>query len=122
MNSIKIVITIIIVLIGFYSFSQKVTSQKSEKLKEIKIETSAQCEMCKERIEKDMAFVNGVKEVKLDLETMILSVKYKISKTDTNKIRKAVSKIGYDADDVEADKEAYKKLPKCCQKGGHDIN
>jgi copper chaperone CopZ len=99
------------------AFSQ---DEKEKKVKEIEIKTSAQCEMCKERIEKNMAFEKGVKAVELDLETKVLTVKYKTDKTDPEKLREAVSKIGYDADDVAANPEAYEKLPECCKKGGHD--
>jgi cation transport ATPase len=95
-------------------------NKKDKSEKKIEIQTSAQCDECKERIEKNMAFEKGVKYVNLDLETKILTVKYRADKTDETKLRKAVSKIGYDADDVPADPEAYAKLPECCQKGGHD--
>ena len=40
---------------------------------------------------------------------------FKIKKTDADKIRKAISSIGYNADDIKADKKAHDKLPLCCQ-------
>jgi len=49
----------------------------------------------------------------------VLTVEYKLGKTSPEKIRTAVSKIGYDADDVVADPKAYEKLPECCKKDGH---
>lgn len=91
--------------------------ETDNKIKEIKIKTSAVCKMCKERLEHDMAFEKGVKEVELDLETKVLTIKYKANKTTPENLREAVSKIGYDADDVLADQKAHDKLPKCCQKG-----
>lgn len=94
-----------------------VSAQDTEpKVKEIKIQTSAICGMCEERLETNMAFEKGVKSVELDDKTKILTISYKVNKTDPDKLRKAVSKLGYDADDVEADPEAYKKLPACCKK------
>ncbi len=36
-------------------------------------------------------------------------------KTDTDKLRKAISLIGYNADDVKANKKAHDNLPSCCQ-------
>jgi mercuric ion binding protein len=82
----------------------------------IKIKTSSQCDECKVRIEEAMAFEKGVKTAVLDVETKILAVTYKKSKTSPEKIRKAISKVGYDADDVAADKKAYAKLDACCKK------
>lgn len=90
--------------------------QEDPKEKEIKIQTSAVCGMCEERIEGNMAFEKGVKSVSLDDETKIVTITYKTAKTDPDKLRKAISKLGYDADDVEADAEAYAKLPACCKK------
>ena len=81
------------------------------------IVTSAQCvgNCCKERIEEEMQFTKGVTAVNLDVESQVLTVTFKIKKTNLDKIKKAISLIGYDADDVEADKKAHEKLPECCQ-------
>lgn len=91
-------------------------SQDKKKTEEITIKTSAVCGMCKERIEHDMSYAKGVKSVSLDLKTKDLTVNYHPKKTTPDEIRKAVSKIGYDADGVEADPKAYEKLPACCKK------
>jgi len=88
----------------------------ADKNVEIKIKTSAVCDMCKDRIEQGLAFEKGIKDVSLDVETKIATVKYNPSKTIPDEIRKAISKLGYDADDVLADEKAYEKLPKCCKK------
>ena len=90
--------------------------EEEPKEKEIKIQTSAICGMCEERIESNMAYEKGVKSVVLDDETKIVTIMYKTDKTDPDKLRKAISKLGYDADDVEADPKAYAKLPACCKK------
>jgi len=86
------------------------------KVKEIKIQTSAVCGMCEDRLESNLVFEKGVKSVELDDKTKVLTITYKTSKTDPDKLREAVSKLGYDADDVEADPKAYAKLPACCKK------
>ncbi len=82
----------------------------------IRIKTSSQCEMCKERIEETLAFEKGVKSSELDLDTKIVTVSYSTKKTSPEKIRMAISKAGYDADDVKANPRAYSKLPGCCKK------
>jgi len=83
--------------------------------KEIKIQTTAQCGMCKERIETAMAFEKGVKSSSLDLETKILTVVIQDGKTRGDKVRMAVTKLGYDADGFKKDEKAYKNLPGCCK-------
>lgn len=88
-------------------------------IKEIKIKTSAQCGMCKEAIEKAVNKLDGIEKANLNLETKEAEVKYDAEKSSPEKIRKAISLAGYDADDIAADPKAYRKLPKCCKKGGH---
>lgn len=105
---------IFLIAIGLHSSIGAREEVKKEK--EIKIQTSAVCGMCEERIESNMAFEKGVKSVELDDKTKIVTIVYKTSKTNPEKLREAISKLGYDADDVEADPKAYAKLPACCKK------
>jgi cation transport ATPase len=81
----------------------------------VEIKTSAQCEMCKERIVEEMQFTKGVTAVNLDVESQILTVTFKVKKNSVENIRTIISAIGYDADDVKADKTAHDNLPGCCQ-------
>lgn len=91
------------------TFAQKNTA-------EVKIKTSAQCEMCKTRIETAMAYEKGIVNSNLDLEDKVLTVTFKTGKTNAEKIRKALNELGYDADDTLAVVDAYEKLPPCCKK------
>jgi len=87
-----------------------------KKTEEVKIKTSAQCEMCKTRIETALAYEKGIVKSDLNVETKILTVVFKTGKTTVENIRKAVNAVGYDADETLAVKEAYAKLPACCKK------
>jgi len=80
------------------------------------IKTSAVCGMCKERIEGGLAFEKGVKSSSLDVETKVATIIFNPSKTSPEQLRKAISKLGYDADTVPAGQAAYAKLPACCKK------
>lgn len=93
---------------------------QNKKTEEVTIKTSAQCDMCKERIEKALAFEKGVKKANLDLTTKEVTVTYSPKKITVEQIKKAIAGAGYDADNVMADEKAYAKLPKCCQKGGEE--
>lgn len=86
----------------------------------ITIKTSSQCEMCKKRIEKRMSLEKGVKSAVLNLDDHTLTVVYRKGKTTPEALRKALANIGYDADEVPANKKAYQKLPDCCKKSGHE--
>ena len=107
-------LTVILSIIFLFPFMNGVAQDK--KNMEIKIKTSAVCGMCKDRIEQGLAFEKGIKDVSLDVDTKVATIKYNGNKTTPENIRKAISKLGYDADEVVADKAAYDKLPACCKK------
>lgn len=109
------------VIITLVLFTGSLFAQSKNKA-EIKIKTSAECDMCKKTIEKTMAYEKGVKEAKLDLSTHELTVTYNPKKTSPEQIRKAISNAGYDADDVKANNKAYQQLPECCKKGAPHEN
>lgn len=83
----------------------------------VKIKTSAICEMCKERIEKNLALTRGIEKSDVNLaDKSIVTVTYNPDKIDLVGIKNAIAEVGYDADDVPAIKKNYDKLPSCCKK------
>jgi len=113
MKTLKTISTSLLIMIVMMVSAEKANAQTAE----IKIKTSATCDMCKETIEKNLAFEKGIKKSVLDVDTKVLTVTYNPEKITPEKIRIAISKIGYDADEVPADPKAYKKLDDCCKKG-----
>jgi copper chaperone CopZ len=84
----------------------------------VSILTTAICSSCKNRIENDLTFEAGVRKVVMDLETKKVLVVYNPKKTNPDKIRHAITRIGYDADSLKADPKAFMRLPECCR--NHD--
>ena len=104
--------------VTFLSWAQKAPEKVKGGYK-VEIKTSAICDMCKEAIEEDLTFEKGVKSIDLNVDTKIATVVYNSKKTDPNVIRKRITKVGYNADDLKRDPEAYEKLPLCCKDGAH---
>jgi mercuric ion binding protein len=104
-----------ILIIAIFSFFMKGAFAQDT----LYIKTSAVCETCKGIIEKDLSFEKGVKASNLDIESKMLMVVYNPDKTNPDKIRLAVTKSGYDADSLKADRKAFRKLPECCQDPNH---
>ena len=103
-----------ITIIIFCFFSLSVWAQKET----VQIQTSAPCvdmPCCKETIEEEMQFTKGVTAVSLDIPSAVLTVTFKTKKTNIDKLKKVISLLGYNADDIKADKKAHDKLPLCCQ-------
>jgi len=107
-------LSLIFLLFCTISFAQKAET--------IVIQTSAQCNDCKERIEGKLNYTKGVKFAELDLETKKVTVKYSPKKITLQKIKETIASVGYDADELKAKQEDVLKLPKCCQPGGMDKN
>ncbi len=104
------------IIVMLVIFTNNKTIAQESKFAEVKIKTSSVCNMCKETIEKALAFEKGVKKSDLEVKTAIVTVTYNPLKTSPEKIRIAISNAGYDADDVKANPKAYKKLDECCKK------
>ena len=90
-------------------------AQKSSKLETITFHVEGVCNMCKSRIETASYDVSGVKSAKWDKETGILTAVILRKKTTRQKVADAVAAVGYANELAEANKEAYQKLPMCCQ-------
>ena len=94
-------------------------AQAQKKIETIEIQTSAVCDMCKETIEKQLAFTKGITAAELDVKTGVVTVSYKTNKATIDDIRTAINEVGYDADDRPADEKAYDNLHHCCKKDAH---
>ncbi|MEM9859335.1 MAG: heavy metal-associated domain-containing protein [Bacteroidota bacterium] len=119
MKTLKSLILVVLAL-SCYQTSAQQEPVKVAGGNKVEIKTSAVCNMCKEAIEYDLAFEKGVKSAELDVPSKIVTVVYNPKKTDANKIRKRIAKVGYHADNVKRDSLAYEKLPFCCKDGEHE--
>ena len=75
-------------------------------IKEVKFLTSAHCwKSCEEKLEGNIKFEKGVTFVDLDLNTKICTIKYKKNKTNPEKLRKAIVKLGFQAKEIKPQKK-----------------
>ena len=115
---------LLFLIIGFSSFTMaQVVKKGGLEIATIKTPT-VQCQECKERIENYISREEGVTKVLVDYKKKITKVTYVTDRTNLENVKTAIANLGYDADDVTANPESYKKLPTCCKKpedgGGHD--
>ena len=101
-----------------------VSSAQTKPVQTAKIKTpNALCAECKTRIEMYLRRYDGLVFLDVNYRKGETTVKYLTDRIDIEQIKTAISNIGYDADDVPANEEAYKRLPKSCKKfedgGGH---
>lgn len=110
----KLLLTAFTFLIFSASYAQK--NQKAIIKTQIYCDHCKECETCGQLFSKKIYKIDGVKMYELDADKNQITVYYNSKKTDLPAIRQAISKLGYDADDVAANPEAYELLDGCCKK------
>jgi mercuric ion binding protein len=100
------------------AFAGSAFSQAAKKgVQTVTISTpTVQCEMCKKAIEEYMIREDGVQKVNVDYKHKKTKVTYVAERTNLENIKTAIANVGYDADDITANEDSYKKLPLCCKK------
>lgn len=104
----KVVLTIVMALLTGVTFAQ-------EKNKKMTMEVDGKCGMCKERIEKAVLNVKGVKYASWDIPSHQLSLIIDERKTDPMKIKTALVGVGHDTKELKATEEAYDGIHPCCK-------
>lgn len=105
MNSLRILSVVVLTFLGSAVFAQTKTD---------KIKVLGNCGMCKKKIESALK-VSGITAADWDKTTKLLTVSYDSTKISNQQVQQKVAATGYDTEKVKATKEAYGKLPECCQ-------
>lgn len=78
---------------------------------------AAVCEECKNIIEKAVPEqVDGLIKINVIYKRGITQVQWYPDRTNIEEIKTAISNAGFDADEVNANEDFYKRLPICCKK------
>lgn len=99
------------ILCTFGAFAQTKAVQKA-----VISTPTVQCEMCKDKIEKTLSRYDGINAVNVNVKKHTTTVTYITDRTNIEQIKANIANAGYDADDVAANPESYKKLSACCKK------
>ncbi|MEO8960501.1 MAG: heavy-metal-associated domain-containing protein [Ginsengibacter sp.] len=92
------------------SFSQQKAIQKAV------IKTpGVQAEACKTQIDNFLVHQYGVSSVKADYRRHTVTVTWYTDRTNIENIKTALANMGYDADDVTAEPDAFKRLAPPCR-------
>jgi mercuric ion binding protein len=112
-----------VTIVAIAAFTTASFSQ-TKALQTAKIKTpNVLCEQCKMRLTSYLDRYDGIQYLNINIRKGEILVKYLTDRIDIEQIKTAISNAGYDADDVLANPDAYKRLPKTCKKfedgGGH---
>lgn len=111
MKKIIFILSLVILGIAAHAQTEKVAVQTK-----IYCSHCDECGDCKPNITKHISALKGIEKVEMDTKKMTITVTYDTKQTNPAAIRTAISKSGYDADDVKADPTAYTALDGCCKK------
>ena len=91
-------------------FAQQKTTDKAV----IKTPT-IQCDKCKDRVEFFISHEDGISSIKVDIKRKTTTVVWVNDRTTLENIKVDIANLGFDADDIEAEESAFKRLPKECR-------
>lgn len=96
------------------SFGQYQQTQKAVGKAVIKTPTIL-CEKCQEKVEFFISHRPGVTSVSVNIRKHTTTVTWLNDRTTLENIKTDIANLGYDADDIEAEEYAFKRLPKVCK-------
>jgi copper chaperone CopZ len=83
---------------------------------EIKTPTAV-CQECKDIIEKAVPLqTEGIIKLNVNFKRGVTLVQWYPDRTNIQEIKTAIANAGFDADEITANEDYYKKLPICCKK------
>lgn len=71
--------------------------KQSSSTAEVTFETTIECRNCVKKVEAHLPFEQGVKDMKIDLPSRTIWIKYDSKKTNEEKLAAAIKKLGYGA-------------------------
>ena len=79
-------------------FVTAMQAQTGGKFQQVTFQTNGTCQSCKNKIENNIAYEKGVKDVNFDLATSKVRITYNGKKTDPQKLQKAIRALGFTAE------------------------
>ena len=87
-----------------------VNASVSEKEKEVVTYlVSMSCKKCQQRIESNIAYEKGVTDLKVDLPKKLVTIEYRADKTNPDKLKAAIKKMGFTVTPFKAKAKDSKK-------------
>lgn len=101
---VKALLVLLIIAVPAKGMAQDKEKEKEKQTSTVRFETSIHCENCVNSIMKNIPFEKGVKDVKCNLDTKIVTVVFQPEKNNTEQLKRAIEKLGYTAKEVKEKK------------------
>ncbi len=80
------------------SVSDNKDKKERKKVETVTFDTNLHCKNCVKKVQENIAFEKGVKDLEVSLEKQTITVKYDPAKTSADSLAAAVRKLGYNAE------------------------
>ena len=107
--------TLLLSIITITIFSSASFAQQKAIQKAVIKTPGVLADACKTSIDNFLVHEYGVSSVKADYRRHTVTVVWYTDRTNIENIKYALANMGYDADDVKAEPDAYKKLNHACK-------
>jgi len=107
--------TYILSCITFFSLSNVSFAQQKAIQKAVIQVPGVKADVCKSSIENFLVHEYGVSSVRADYHRHTVTVVWYTDRTNIENIKTALANMGYDADNVTAEPDAYKRLRPDCK-------
>ena len=94
-----IALTLLLVA-GTAAFAQDKKQKKQANIQEVTFVTTIDCKNCVKKVEANLPYEKGIKDMKVNLEDRTIWIKYDADKTDKEKLAAAIVKLGYEAEEI----------------------
>jgi len=95
----RTIVALSIILISSVAFAG---NDNAKKVDTVVFKVEMDCMGCAGKIEKNIPFEKGVKELKVDFKNQKVTISYKTDKTNKEKLKKAIEKLKFKVEEVKS--------------------
>ena len=90
------------------ALAQNKTEKTQANVQEVTFVTTIDCKNCVKKVEANLPYEKGIKDMKVTLDDQTVWIKYDANKTDKEKLAEAIRKLGYEAEEVIPEEQTKK--------------
>ena len=90
----------LLLVAGTAAFAQEKKQKKQANIQEVTFVTTIDCKNCVKKVEANLPYEKGIKDMKVNLDDKTIWIKYDADKTDKEKLAAAIVKLGYEAEEL----------------------
>ena len=96
----KIIAIIITAMLAFSAVAAAGPRKKVKDIREVTFAVHLHCQNCVNKVQENVAFEKGVKDLKVSLDDQTVYVRYDAARTDVEALKKSIESLGYQVSGV----------------------